>query len=110
MLHARRLTRSVLLIYLPLVCFASSSGECCCVVQHSSLVCKLLMQLVCACAGFLDVNTDSQPPVDWIFSHMKLVAVIGGAIAAAAIALMGGLAVVDCCLEGSAHNKVAAAR
>jgi hypothetical protein len=39
---------------------------------------------------------------------MKLIAVIGGAIAAGAIALMVGLAVVDCCVERSVHSKVAA--
>lgn len=40
---------------------------------------------------------------------MKLLAVMGGAIAAAGLALMTGLAVVDCCFERSAQKKVAAA-
>lgn len=39
---------------------------------------------------------------------MKLLALIGGAIAAAGLALMGGLAVVDCYVEKTSHAKVAA--
>lgn len=60
-------------------------------------------------AGILDVTPVNQPPVAWIFSNMKLVAVIGGAIAAAGIALMIGLALLDCCFSRAARKKVAAA-
>jgi hypothetical protein len=59
-------------------------------------------------AGILDPTADSSPPAAWIFSNMKLIAVIGGAIAAGGIALMVGLAVVDCCVERTARSKVAA--
>lgn len=66
-------------------------------------------QLACVFpVGLLDATADSSPPAAWIFSNMKLIAVIGGAIAAGAIALMVGLAVVDCCVERSAHSKVTA--
>jgi hypothetical protein len=66
-------------------------------------------QLACVFpAGLLGPTSDSAPPAAWIFSNMKLIAVIGGAIAAGAIALMVGLAVVDCCVERSVHSKVAA--
>jgi hypothetical protein len=40
---------------------------------------------------------------------MGLLAAIGGAIAAAGMALMSGLAIVDCCCERAAVKKVAAA-
>lgn len=60
-------------------------------------------------AGILEVATSAnQPPVAWIFSNMKLVAVIGGAIAAAAITALSGLAILDCCFDRSARKKVAA--
>lgn len=51
----------------------------------------------------------SAPPVAWAFLNMRLLAVIGGAIAAAGIALMSGLAMMDCCFERAAKKKVAAA-
>jgi hypothetical protein len=43
-----------------------------------------------------------------MFDNMKLLAVIGGAIAASGLALMSGFAIVDCCCDRSAQKKVAA--
>lgn len=60
--------------------------------------------------GILDVTAGKEPPAAWIFSNMKLVAVIGGAISAAAIAAMVGLSLVDCCMDRSHSSKVAAAQ
>lgn len=58
-------------------------------------------------AGLVEVGSPQQPGVSWLFSNMKLLALIGGAIAAAGAAAMVGLAVLDCCLERKA-GKVAA--
>jgi hypothetical protein len=56
----------------------------------------------------LDVTTEPQPGVSWIFSNMRLMAVVGGAITAAGIASIAGLVVLDCCLNSSSSNKVVA--
>lgn len=46
----------------------------------------------------VEIVAAQQEPVTWIFAHMKLVVIIGGAISAAGVVLILGLTLVDCCM------------